>query len=240
MACSSRETRWNHVLLSYDGQTLTLYLNGHRDSAHALTGAVCQNDNQLSIGRLWGFAPFAGRLDQITLHGQSLSKAEVEELFLYQGRWVEDRQSHNIVVDGERPTSQMQLGDEYRPLRDVRLYIEAHDDTSGVDRVQLGVNGQWSDALPCQDSAGDSAWCPWFRPDDEGRYTLQTRAFDVAGNIQAEPYPQSVLYVDGTPPTVATGLADGALLNAQSHASVKGAWTLHLEGTVVDPALPGD
>lgn len=234
------QNQWNHVLLTYDGQALTLYLNGHRDSTHALTGALCQNDHQLSIGKLWGFAPFAGRLDQITLYGQALSRAEVEELFLYQGRWVEDRQSHNIVVDGERPTSQMQLGGEYGPLADVQLYVEAHDDTSGVDRVQLAVNGQWSDAPPCQDAAGDSAWCPWFRPDSEGRYTLKTRAYDVAGNAQAKPYPEYTLYVDGTPPTVSTGLADGDLLNAEPHLRIQGAWLVHLEGTIADPLLPGD
>jgi len=234
------QNQWNHVLLTYDGQALTLYLNGHPDSSHALTGAVCQNDEPLRIGGgLSGFAPFAGRLDQISLYGQALSRPEVEELFLYQGRWVEERQSHNIVVDGARPTSQMQLGDEYWPQHDVQLYVEAHDDTSGVDRVQLAVNGQWSDAPSCQGAAGDSAWCPWFRPDSQGRYVLQTRAFDVAGNAQAGPYPEYVLYVDGTPPTVATDLADGAQLNAQPHPSVKGAWTVHLEGTVVDPALPG-
>ncbi len=240
---------WNHVMMTYDGTSLDLYLNGYLDRSVSVGagGGVCQRDVPLKIGdEVAAFTPFAGRVDEVTVYDHALSARDVRDVFLYQGKWVEERQSHTISVDADAPTSTLRSirtdAPDYRANRYVEMHVGAQDATSGVALVELGVmkDGQsgytWFSVPRC-DGASDAAWCPGFDPTrlgGEGRYTLQTRAIDRVGNRETLGAAHT-LYVDASPPQAATGLS--GLQFAAPHPSRRNAWTVPLSGTVVDPPL---
>jgi hypothetical protein len=183
--------QWNYVVMTYEGQpnnALKFYINGYLDTV-IHTGPlnfICQNYDPLTLGGdSAATGAFAGRLDEITLYNRALSWSEVRDTFQYQGKWVEDRQSHAITVDADVPASELLSvrtdARDYRAAQNVALHVAAQDATSAVSLVELGVAapGQdvaWASAPRCMDGAGDTAWCPTFVPSGEGRYTLETRA----------------------------------------------------------------
>ncbi|HHS98157.1 MAG TPA: hypothetical protein ENK08_09760, partial [Chloroflexi bacterium] len=242
--------QWNHVMMTYDGQQVNFYINGSLDRSVPLTSTVCRSDAPLKIGREWNpfFTSFAGRIDEVALYDYALSPRQVREVFLYQGKWVEDRQSHPITVDADDPTPVLRSirtdGPDYRAERDVVMHIEAIDPTSDVMQVGLGFRreGQsaftWVSAPRCLDAPNGAAWCPTFTPSGEGRYTLRASAVDRVGHRQRSPQDYT-LYVDGTPPAVTLDVASGSRLDAVPHPTIEHAWVVHLSGTVSDPPLPG-
>ncbi len=242
--------QWNHLMMTYDGQQVNLYINGSLDRSVALTSTVCQSDAPLKIGREWNpfFTAFAGRIDEVMLYDYALSPRQVREVFLYQGKWVEDRQSHPVIVDADDPTPLLRSirtdGPDYRAERDVVMHVEAIDPTSEVMQVGLGFRreGQsaftWVSAPRCLDAPNGTAWCPTFTPSGEGRYTLRASAVDRVGHRQRSPQDYT-LYVDGTPPALTLDAADGSRLDAVPHPAIEHAWMVRLSGTVSDPSLPG-
>ncbi|RME82070.1 MAG: LamG domain-containing protein, partial [Caldilineae bacterium] len=240
------QNAWSHVMATYDGQELVLYVNGNIQGRLGLAlPGVCQNNAPLNIGRVPGrYAPFAGRIDEVTLYNRALSAREIRAIHSYQGKWVEERQNHNIIVDAEAPVSEIHLNDDYMAEQDVQLLVTAADSTSSVTKVELGVKKGggafvWSEAPACVDAAGEAAWCPTFVPSGEGRYALRTRATDSVGHRETRQAAQDlILYVDGSPPQIDLDAANGAVLNASLHPTRLNAWTVRLSGTVQDQKLP--
>ncbi|MBN1667934.1 MAG: LamG domain-containing protein, partial [Anaerolineales bacterium] len=193
---------WNHLMATFDGKFLHLYLNGSEQAFWQSdaydTVSPCQVDDvlhALQIGGLteydqvWGHG-FAGRLDEVTLYSQALSDAEVYSIYQYQNGWVQQQQRANIVVDDDLPTVSLHTPASYLPLAAVQLLATAADDTSGVGQVNFGSCQDADNCTPdisgpvtlCEDSAGDGAWCPLFEPAAEGRHTLGVNASDKVGN----------------------------------------------------------
>jgi len=236
------QNQWNHVMATYDGTTARLYVNGYEQGRLAVSGSACVNAQPLRFG-----SGFAGRLDEVTLHNHALSPFGVRDIFLYQGKWVESRYSHNILVDNDWPFSTLRSYNPAFPYlqnRDYMMHVEAHESTSAIATVELGVSkdGQpyaWRTAPPCLDAAGGAAFCPTFAPSGEGRYLLRTRATDVVSHTEA-PTRTYTLYVDGTPPQVGfDSLEANSFLSATLHPSQRNVWVVHLSGTIADPSLPG-
>jgi hypothetical protein len=239
---------WNHVMMTFQGDQLTLYLNGSLDSRWAPAGSksgVCQNDEPLRIGAGPVTRAFAGRIDEVTLYDHALTAREVRDIFEYQAKWVEERQSHDVTVDNDAPTSTLRSDGPYLAPRDVVMHVEAQDPTSGIALVRMGVQGPgqgaytWTGAPRCMDAPSDAAWCPTFEPSGEGRYRFKTTAIDQVGNREQPPAGPVTVYVDGTPPVVTSDLADGDLVRPTPHSSQEKTWFLPLSGTVSDPLLPG-
>ncbi len=237
------QNQWNHVMATYDGTTARLYVNGYEQGRLAVSGPACANAQPLRFG-----SGFAGRLDEVTLYDHALSPFEVRDIFLYQGKWVESRYSQNILVDNDWPFSTLRSYTSTFPYlqnRDTVMHVEAHEPTSAIARVELGVrkDGQasytWTAAPACLDAAGDTAFCPTFTPSGDGRYLLQTRATDVVSHTET-PTRTYTLYVDGTPPQVGfDSLEANSFLSATLHPSQRNVWVVHLSGTIADPSLPG-
>jgi len=245
---------WSHVIGTYDDETkeLEIYVNGYLQGRETLGGSFTPPHNSTAL-RLGGIeARFAGQLDEVTLYSRALSPFEVRDIFLYQGKWVEDRESTAVTVDDAPPESDLSSYNAafpYRANRDVVMHLAAQDDTSGVAMAEVctcygNVAGccayasNWAAAPPCQDG-GDTAWCPTFDPtklSGEGTYTLQTRTTDRVGHRES-PEETYTLYVDGTPPDIETDIQDGALLAAQPHPTQPRAWTVSLAGRISDPEL---
>lgn len=239
------QNQWNHVMMLYNGTEFTLYVNGNKDSSHSLNSGVCQNNNPLKIGGgVDWIAPFAGYIDEVTFYNPNLlSEQGVRDIFQYQSKWVEEHQSHRLIIDADAPTSSLKSDRIYLPNEFAMMHIAASDAESRVTLAELGVRKtgwsttRWIPALACLDADGSSAWCPEFDPTQadwgEGTYTLQTRAIDAVGNRES-PSAGLTITVDGTPPILTTDITNGAIIGASAHPTLQNAWRVRLSGTVSD------
>ena len=242
--------QWNHVMGTFDGKALKIYVNGYEQGSTTVSGdpPACTNTDPLEIGGGRN-QYFHGRLDEITLYDHALTASEVRDIFLYQSKLVEERRSQSITIDRDAPVSVLRSYTStfpYMANKDTVMHVEAHDPASGVGLVEMSVNGVWGsppnrlDVPPCMDAIGGPAWCPTFDPsrlNGEGVYTLQTRATDRAGNRET-PTRTYTLYVDNTPPQVTAGWS-GDALGAAAHPSQQSTWIVRLGGAVQDPTIRG-
>jgi hypothetical protein len=239
------QDQWNHVLGVYDGSTLRIYLNGRRQGSFATGASPCQSDEPLRVGggvTSGGQSThFTGRLDEVAVYDYPLTEYEIAAIFDYQGRWIEERQTHDIVVDSDDPTvdirSVLTTTRDYRPLGPQQFLIQAHDPTSGIDQTWLYADGDWHAASRCAPGESDVAWCPTVNLTAEGQYGLRAVARDLVGHPNnSEVY---YVYLDGTPPGVGLDLSGGTRLAATPHTTLPNAWQVHMSGTVADFSLPG-
>ncbi len=227
---------WNHVLGTHDGTTLRLYVNGYEQDS--TTATAWPDGSALYIGGSPDGFEFAGRIDEIALYDHALTPDEIRANYVYQASWVEDRQSHNVTVDAEPPTTSLYPPTLHWPLQSGQLLAFANDLTSGIAEAELGIQapGQtdftWADMPACLDS--DGSWCPTFSPDAAGTYILKTRATDMVAHV-AESVSQTIR-VDDTPPVL--DIDSSTLINLFAHPSVPNAWVARIEGTVTDAPLP--
>jgi len=240
---------WYHLTWRYDKDKgeQAIFVNGSLDTAKTGHSAF-QGNGTVYVGRALGGRYFNGRIDELAIYHRALSDKDIRDIFLYQGSWVEERDSHEITIDTDTPTSELSSylegSSNYRPNQDAIFGIQVNDTTSSVKLAELGVkkDGQssytWVGTAACQDSV-DAAWCPTFKPADfggEGTYTFQTRATDAVGQRES-PSKTYSLYVDGTPPNVTTTTSDGALLTPRLDSTQSNTWLLSFSGTVSDPNL---
>ena len=107
--------------------------------------------------------PFSGRIDEVTLYDRGLREDEVERLFADQMSWVEERQSNNILVDGDVPACEVASPESYLPAEGMQLLAAARDATSGIDSMELAfcksagacTPANWTPADAC--TAGNGA-----------------------------------------------------------------------------------
>jgi Concanavalin A-like lectin/glucanases superfamily len=77
---------WTHVASTYNGSTLTVWVNGKNAGSTAVSGRTCSNNNPMAIGAknypakgiLEAF--WDGRLDDIRLYNRALSVTEINGL----------------------------------------------------------------------------------------------------------------------------------------------------------------
>jgi len=235
--------QWNHVIGTYDGAMLRIYVNGYLQGEVKTSHTPTVDAAPLQVGS----EAFAGRLDEITFYSRALASTEVRDIFRYQGKLVETHAETWINVDDEPPVSRLRSYSADRPYitpEGVALHVEAHDETSSVSLLELGVNGEYAAAPRCTDAAdvpigaagGASAWCPYFNPAGEGTYALTTRATDRTGHRET-PTRTYTLHVDATGPDITAAMPDDNLIAATRHPTLQGHWIAPLNGTMADPAL---
>ncbi len=70
--------RWSHAALTYDGETLVLYVNGTRVSSRATSGAILRTTDPLWIGGNHPYGEyFQGLIDEVRVYDRALSPGEV-------------------------------------------------------------------------------------------------------------------------------------------------------------------
>jgi Concanavalin A-like lectin/glucanases superfamily len=78
---------WTHVAATYNGSTLTVWINGKRAGSRSITGAhTCNNNSPLAIGAknapdkglLEAF--YDGRLDEVRIYNRALSATQIQGL----------------------------------------------------------------------------------------------------------------------------------------------------------------
>jgi len=70
---------WTHLAGTYDGATMSLYINGVQVTSRAQTGAIATSTNPLQIGgdSIYGQF-FVGRIDEVRVYSRALSAAEIQ------------------------------------------------------------------------------------------------------------------------------------------------------------------
>ena len=77
--------QWYHIALTYDGKTMSLYVNGELQASSKKKGEITTNSKDLFIGKSWEKkrhrkSHLDGCLDDLLIFGHALSKKEVAEL----------------------------------------------------------------------------------------------------------------------------------------------------------------
>jgi len=75
---------WYHVVGTYDGSTLKIYVNGVLENSNSHSGVINTSTTNLSIGsRSIGDRHFNGSIEKVSIYDKALSEQEVQKL--YQG-----------------------------------------------------------------------------------------------------------------------------------------------------------
>jgi PKD repeat protein len=72
---------WHHYALTYDGTTVTVFIDGHQMNTRSMTGPIAiHQDREVAIGRVpWGNA-FYGSMDDLKIYNIALSASEISSL----------------------------------------------------------------------------------------------------------------------------------------------------------------
>ena len=148
-----------------------------------------------------------------------------------------------LTIDADPPTSaitslvnnQYLRGSTGAPVVHI-VGGSAADSLSGVATVQVSVNGG-----AAQLADGANSWLASLAV-TEGQYTVKAIAIDSVGNIQAAAtQPQITFFADGSAPSVTIAQAANSYVIPTRHdrGIPNQPWRIPLNGTSLDPALPG-
>jgi len=76
-----RPNEWYHVVGTYDGKRMAIYVNGQPAAARRRTGAIHQTSGKLILGRQVN--ALDGDLDEVRVYNRALTAAEVRRLYDY-------------------------------------------------------------------------------------------------------------------------------------------------------------
>ena len=75
-------TSWTHVVGTYDGETVKLYVNGALNSSTSYTGSIQTNDNPVRIGHYQaGNAYFDGKIDEVMILDTALTPQQIAAMY---------------------------------------------------------------------------------------------------------------------------------------------------------------
>lgn len=81
--------QWQHVAATYDGSTISLYLNAQRAAQRSVSGLISVNNQvSLALGNQppgAGDRPFNGMIDEVRIYDKALSIGELEALITFNG-----------------------------------------------------------------------------------------------------------------------------------------------------------
>ena len=270
---------WQHLVVAQDMVKMWLYLNGQVVDSRGVQGAASITaPMNLTIGAAADNSRFfQGVIDQLQVWDTGLDANTVEgvvnrtlnsyclaaatgnsavsavRLNLQEqdtrGGVIKANAGLNLTIDAVPPTSTVDsLVDGGRiqgvagGSQTIIMGGSAHD-AYGIQGVEVSVNGG-----PFQPANGAATWTFPLQI-GEGRHTIQSRAIDVAGNVESDLRTTTII-VDGAGPQLSMDLTVNAEVSAAAAAAgtpvrqpVRGAdnrWRLFLQGAVNDPAVGND
>jgi hypothetical protein len=73
---------WQHLVATWDGQAIRVYLNGRPSSEPEIfNGQITNNDQPFTIGWVKGCGRFYGAIDEVALYARSMSEGEIYARF---------------------------------------------------------------------------------------------------------------------------------------------------------------
>jgi len=178
-------SQWNHIVATYDGSNIRLYLNGTLQQTTADTGSITANANAFTIGRSASGSTgyFAGRLSRITVvSGRAVAQSEVTAL--YAARTYVDATTNAILED----SAGNQNHGKYLNGMILGVTGALADSPTGTDALNPAVTNN----IYAQVSVPDlgTAWSveAWVKPSTSGVHVYAAR----------ETTPLVTLYADTT------------------------------------------
>ena len=242
---------WQHVAMTMNSSnSVTFYINGIAVGSSTSAAVLANTDEPLYIGGRYLNGSitqaFQGSIDELSIYRGAQSANEISLAYLRDLRWYRDRGSQIITIDTDNPTVALIGNQTYYTNTYTMLAVETFDPTSNVTMLDFGIKGpsdstfSWHGAPSCNDGTLGRTWCPSFNPatmGGEGRYQVQFRAVDQAGNETTSSVYD--LYVDASAPTAASSHTSGSLTALTPMPNQNDSWTVALNGTVSDATLSG-
>jgi len=72
---------WHHLVATYDGKMMRLFVDGKLDTEEPYSGKVNVNANSLTIGK-YGGETFIGAMDEVALYDRALTEDEINSLLI--------------------------------------------------------------------------------------------------------------------------------------------------------------
>ena len=78
---SIMDGEWHHVVATYDGQYMKMYVDGVLEGTTPFTGTIGVNTNNLAVGvnKSFNGERFRGLLDEVALYGRALGPGEIDQ-----------------------------------------------------------------------------------------------------------------------------------------------------------------
>jgi len=76
------DNKWHHVVNTYDGAYMKMYMDGVEINSFAKTGTI-SGLTDLLIGRYSSSYQFTGQLDEVRIYNRALSEREIQQLYEY-------------------------------------------------------------------------------------------------------------------------------------------------------------
>jgi hypothetical protein len=188
---------WTHVVGTWDGATMKVYVNATQRASGALTGSIDSSTDTLQLGSSYGSYDFhAGGLDETALYGTALSQARVVAHY-----------NRARLINSGAPNVTLAAPVDGSAARDGRLTFSGAAGTGAGDSatVQLRL---WSGGSTTGDpvqvfsatrSGGDWSIQPAVALAD-GTYTARAEQANDLGNTGRSSL--VTFLVDASPPTV--------------------------------------
>ena len=100
---------WTHIVGTYDGSNLKIYLNGSLDNTVSQTGAIPSTSGSLQIGAANSANRFNGQIDEVAIFNRALNTTEIAAL--YDGTGSNIRPS-NLMATNLNPIAYYPLGEQ--------------------------------------------------------------------------------------------------------------------------------
>lgn len=94
---------WNHIVATYDGASMKIYVNGKLDNSNSSSGTIASTNEQTCIGlrsltATGGQFPFVGKIDNVQIWNRALSYSEVNRLFVEPFCFMEQAQRRSPIL----------------------------------------------------------------------------------------------------------------------------------------------
>ena len=208
---------WYHVVSTYDGESLKLYVNGQLESSQSHSGTLVTSDAPLLFGKsgnptdpLW----LNGTLDEVSLYSRAMIATEIEARYL--------------ALKNEAPIVDVPIADVSVPENSNTTVIDlfaAFEDTESADAelaftIESNTNPALFNAATIDSSAGTLTLS--YAANTPGATEITVRATDTGGRFVEDAFVVNVegvisrwefLEVAGTTAADSAGSNDGTLIN---------------------------
>ena len=223
---------WSHIMATYDGATMRVYINGALTQSTAHTTGVCDQATNFLIGDGTN-GGFVGRMDEIVYFDYDIGAAAVDEIYDAQLASFEVEYTAPIVIDLGEPQATLELNQDL-PNESIILSMIVTDDVSIIDTVAVSITTPANQVITptiAESVESNNLWIFQFDPSGEGAYSVEIESRDAVGNVGID---SATIYVDNTPPQGAVDAGVTSVALSTNPESITGDNTIELNGTITD------